>query len=176
MRALLAAGCNRDAKSGAHGATALLYAACFGHAGVVAALLAEGADASVADRDGWTALDWAIEKEHHAIVVMLAPTDPSDGGAAPPPSSSSAAAAAPPLVPAPADVPADHSAAVVEGADDAKKTDEGSCAHPTRQERAKRNKELFHAAAVAGDASLAQQLLERGIQPDGHRDSVRAEE
>ena len=104
---------------------------------------------------------------------MLARTDPSHGGAAPPPSSSSAAAA--PLVPAPADVPADQSAAV-EGADEAKKTDEGSCAHPTRQERAKRNKELFHAAAVAGNASLAQQLLERGIQPDGHRDSVRAEE
>ncbi|KAL1639034.1 hypothetical protein SLS58_008363 [Diplodia intermedia] len=66
------------------GTPPLIYAACFGHDDVVAALLAAGADVDLQDRNRWTPLMWAITNRHKAIAKLLL-----DKGAKPETASSS---------------------------------------------------------------------------------------
>ena len=47
-----------------YGSTALMGASCRGHAGIVKALLAAGADVNAADNPRWTALIWACYNGH----------------------------------------------------------------------------------------------------------------
>lgn len=53
------------------GTPPLIYAACFGHEEVVAALLDAGADVDTQDRNRWTPLMWAITNRHKAIAKLL---------------------------------------------------------------------------------------------------------
>ena len=54
------------------GRTALHFGAGLDHEGVVACLLAHGADANaVDDINGWTALHWASDKGYHGIGEIL---------------------------------------------------------------------------------------------------------
>lgn len=50
-----------------------MYAAAEGRADVVAALLAKGADASLKDAQGYTALDMAKARGHAAVADLLRP-------------------------------------------------------------------------------------------------------
>ncbi|OJD32682.1 dil and ankyrin domain-containing protein [Diplodia corticola] len=68
----------------ADGTPPLIYAACFGHDDVVAALLTAGAHVDVQDRNHWTPLMWAITNRHKAIAKLLL-----DKGAKPEAASSS---------------------------------------------------------------------------------------
>lgn len=53
---------NLDAAGGKMNMPALHYAAYLGHLPIAKALLEKGADAKLADHDGWTALHWAMMK------------------------------------------------------------------------------------------------------------------
>ena len=53
------------------GFTALMYAAYFGNADTVAALLKAGADRAVKATNGKTALEIATERGHEAVVALL---------------------------------------------------------------------------------------------------------
>ena len=50
-----------------------MFAAAEGHADVVAALLAAGADPSMKDADDDTARDFALQRGHTALAALLAP-------------------------------------------------------------------------------------------------------
>lgn len=52
-------------------ATALIFASTFGHYAIVSYLLAKGADTSIRDRWGKTALDYAINQENNDIIELL---------------------------------------------------------------------------------------------------------
>ncbi|KAM9883755.1 hypothetical protein VD0002_g10175 [Verticillium dahliae] len=60
------------------GTTPLIYASCFGHDGVVQALIDGGADVDRQDRNQWSALMWAMTNRHKGIAKMLL-----DNGASP---------------------------------------------------------------------------------------------
>ncbi|KAL3428200.1 Dilute domain-containing protein C25B8.08 [Phlyctema vagabunda] len=66
------------------GTAPLIYASCFGHDAVVAALLEAGADADKQDRNQWSALMWAMTNRHKGIAKSLL-----DHGASPEVKSSS---------------------------------------------------------------------------------------
>ncbi|ROT39373.1 hypothetical protein SODALDRAFT_323766 [Sodiomyces alkalinus F11] len=53
------------------GTPPLIYASCFGHEGVVQALIDAGADVDRQDRNEWTALMWAMTNRHKGIAKML---------------------------------------------------------------------------------------------------------
>ncbi|QSL65309.1 hypothetical protein MERGE_002619 [Pneumocystis wakefieldiae] len=53
------------------GGTAIIFAACFGHQGVVEALLEAGANINVRDKAKWSPLMWAINNHHGGIVKLL---------------------------------------------------------------------------------------------------------
>uniref|UniRef100_A0A060T561 ARAD1C03256p n=1 Tax=Blastobotrys adeninivorans TaxID=409370 RepID=A0A060T561_BLAAD len=59
-----------DAKDDS-GSTALIYSSCFGHEHVVSELLRYGANPDEQDNNEWTALMWAINNNHGAIVARL---------------------------------------------------------------------------------------------------------
>ncbi|MBE7181018.1 MAG: ankyrin repeat domain-containing protein, partial [Terriglobus roseus] len=60
------------------GTPPIIYAACFGHQDVVAALLGAHAHVDRQDRNRWTALMWAMTNKHKAITKLLL-----DAGASP---------------------------------------------------------------------------------------------
>ncbi|KAI9812353.1 MAG: hypothetical protein M1832_000441 [Thelocarpon impressellum] len=66
------------------GTAPLIYASCFGHEDVVAALLEAGAKVDKQDRNRWSALMWAMTNRHKAIAKLLL-----DHGASPEVKSSS---------------------------------------------------------------------------------------
>lgn len=70
-RCLLDAGAEVDQRED-EGATPLMYAAARGDLRTVEILLARGADPSAKDKDGWTAWDWAVDKENPEIADLLA--------------------------------------------------------------------------------------------------------
>ncbi|CAK7236080.1 hypothetical protein SEUCBS140593_009498 [Sporothrix eucalyptigena] len=53
------------------GTPPLIYASCFGHEGVVQALIAAGADVDRQDRNHWSALMWAMTNRHKNIAKLL---------------------------------------------------------------------------------------------------------
>lgn len=53
------------------GTVPLIYASCFGHEGVVKALLDAGANVDKQDRNQWSALMWAMTNRHKAIAKLL---------------------------------------------------------------------------------------------------------
>jgi hypothetical protein len=53
------------------GTVPLIYASCFGHEGVVKALLDAGAYVDKQDRNQWSALMWAMTNRHKSIAKML---------------------------------------------------------------------------------------------------------
>jgi hypothetical protein len=53
------------------GTVPLIYASCFGHEGVVKALLDAGANVDKQDRNQWSALMWAMTNRHKTIAKML---------------------------------------------------------------------------------------------------------
>lgn len=53
------------------GTVPLIYASCFGHHDVVAALLDAGAFVDYQDRNQWTALMWAMTNRHKTIAKLL---------------------------------------------------------------------------------------------------------
>ncbi|KAM0276065.1 hypothetical protein ACHAQH_007119 [Verticillium albo-atrum] len=53
------------------GTTPLIYASCFGHEGVVQALIDGGADVDRQDRNQWSALMWAMTNRHKGIAKLL---------------------------------------------------------------------------------------------------------
>ncbi|RMZ77919.1 hypothetical protein DV738_g4107, partial [Chaetothyriales sp. CBS 135597] len=53
------------------GTVPLIYASCFGHTDVVAALLDAGADVDKQDANQWSALMWAMTNRHKAIAKLL---------------------------------------------------------------------------------------------------------
>ena len=53
------------------GTVPLIYASCFGHEGVVKALLDAGANVDKQDRNQWSALMWAMTNRHKSIAKML---------------------------------------------------------------------------------------------------------
>ncbi|KAF2202203.1 hypothetical protein GQ43DRAFT_5001 [Delitschia confertaspora ATCC 74209] len=55
----------------AEGTPPLVYASCFGHEEVVAALIKAGADIDKQDRNRWSPLMWAMTNRHKAIVKLL---------------------------------------------------------------------------------------------------------
>ncbi|OCK81993.1 hypothetical protein K432DRAFT_294232 [Lepidopterella palustris CBS 459.81] len=68
----------------ADGTPPLIYASCFGHEDVVAALLSAGADVDRQDRNQWSSLMWAMTNRHKGIAKLLL-----DHGASPEVKSSS---------------------------------------------------------------------------------------
>ncbi|KAI1822369.1 hypothetical protein F4861DRAFT_532286 [Xylaria intraflava] len=60
------------------GTTPLIYASCFGHEGVVQALVDAGVDVDKQDRNHWSALMWAMTNRHKGIAKILL-----DNGASP---------------------------------------------------------------------------------------------
>lgn len=54
-----------------NGWTALMHAARYGHTGIVAQLLAKGADTELQENDGWTAPQFAESAGHEEIVRLL---------------------------------------------------------------------------------------------------------
>lgn len=55
----------------AEGTPPLVYASCFGHEEVVAALIEAGADVDKQDRNRWSPLMWAMTNRHKNIVKLL---------------------------------------------------------------------------------------------------------
>jgi len=55
----------------AEGTPPLVYASCFGHEDVVAALIEAGADVDKQDRNRWSPLMWAMTNRHKGIVKLL---------------------------------------------------------------------------------------------------------
>ena len=55
----------------ADGTPPLIYASCFGHEDVVAALIAAGADVDKQDRNQWSSLMWAMTNRHKSIAKLL---------------------------------------------------------------------------------------------------------
>lgn len=55
----------------AEGTPPLVYASCFGHEDVAAALIEEGSKVDVQDRNRWTPLMWAMTNRHKGIVKLL---------------------------------------------------------------------------------------------------------
>jgi ankyrin repeat protein len=53
-----------------------MKATLWGHAEVVELLLGRGADVTVEDAEGWTALKIAIEKDHSAIAGLIRAAGP----------------------------------------------------------------------------------------------------
>lgn len=53
------------------GTVPIIYASCFGHEGVVHALLDAGADVNAQDKNGWTALMWSVMNRHKIIARAL---------------------------------------------------------------------------------------------------------
>ncbi|OAA67263.1 dil and ankyrin domain containing protein [Niveomyces insectorum RCEF 264] len=53
------------------GTPPLIYASCFGHEGVVQALIDAGADVDRQDRNHWSALMWAMTNRHKSIAKLL---------------------------------------------------------------------------------------------------------
>lgn len=53
------------------GTVPLIYASCFGHEGVVKALLDAGANVDKQDRNQWSALMWAMTNRHKTIAKVL---------------------------------------------------------------------------------------------------------
>ncbi|CAK7267402.1 hypothetical protein SEPCBS119000_002528 [Sporothrix epigloea] len=53
------------------GTPPLIYASCFGHEGVVQALITAGADVDRQDRNHWSALMWAMTNRHKNIAKLL---------------------------------------------------------------------------------------------------------
>ncbi|KAJ3022446.1 UNVERIFIED_CONTAM: hypothetical protein HDU68_009148 [Siphonaria sp. JEL0065] len=53
------------------GTPPLCYASCWGHAHIVALLLAAGADVDRSDKNGWTPLMWAAANSHNVITQLL---------------------------------------------------------------------------------------------------------
>ncbi|KAK2041162.1 hypothetical protein LZ31DRAFT_568178 [Colletotrichum somersetense] len=53
------------------GTPPLIYASCFGHEGVVQALIDAGADVDKQDRNQWSALMWAMTNRHKSIAKAL---------------------------------------------------------------------------------------------------------
>jgi ankyrin repeat protein len=68
---LLEAGANPDLADNAEGFTALMYAAAEGQLEVVRALLGHGANATLRDKDGDTARDFAARNGHTEIARRL---------------------------------------------------------------------------------------------------------
>jgi hypothetical protein len=68
----------------ADGTPPLIYASCFGHEDVVAALIVAGADVDRQDRNRWSSLMWAMTNRHKGIAKLLL-----DNGASPEVKSSS---------------------------------------------------------------------------------------
>ncbi|KAI9674161.1 MAG: hypothetical protein M1817_001979 [Caeruleum heppii] len=60
------------------GTAPLIYASCFGHEDVVAALIEAGAKVDKQDRNQWSALMWAMTNRHKSIAKLLL-----DSGASP---------------------------------------------------------------------------------------------
>ncbi|MGY0036709.1 ankyrin repeat domain-containing protein [Pedobacter sp. NJ-S-72] len=54
-----------------NGATALIFAATFGHEDIVKYLLSHGAGKSIKDNFGKTALDYAINQGTQSIIIIL---------------------------------------------------------------------------------------------------------
>ena len=71
MKALLARGATVDAKDEARGQTALMWAAAEGHAAVVQALLAAGADVQARLPSGFTPLLFAVREGRLDVVRVL---------------------------------------------------------------------------------------------------------
>ena len=63
--------------------TALHFAACLGRSGMVAKLLAVGADAKLKDGQGQTALHWADTRGHAQVARMLSQVAPKPASASP---------------------------------------------------------------------------------------------
>jgi ankyrin repeat protein len=68
---LIARGADPNARDSGEGFTALMTAAAEGQAGVVKALLSHGADAAIKDKDGDTALDFAVKNGHQVVAGVL---------------------------------------------------------------------------------------------------------
>ncbi len=51
--------------------TALMMASKRGHMEVVKLLLGAGADPNIKDKDNWTALKWAVERDHKGVEALL---------------------------------------------------------------------------------------------------------
>lgn len=80
VEVLLDAGAEVDTQGTLEGFTALMTAAAEGQLGVVRLLLDRGADASLQDVDGDTALSFAREKGHGEVIDLLEErSDPSIG-------------------------------------------------------------------------------------------------
>ena len=75
--ALCAHGAELDTRKYNFQNTPLMLAAYFGHPKICAMLLALGADPSLKDKNGKTALDWARQLNKPECVALLQPVTPS---------------------------------------------------------------------------------------------------
>jgi ankyrin repeat protein len=71
VRLLLDKGADPNHRETTHGWTALIWAAKRGHQATVKTLLAAGADPTIEDDKGYTAADWAREKQQSAVLQLL---------------------------------------------------------------------------------------------------------